>query len=48
VRIECRARDGRLLEADLPRSARPEGLCLGATMRLRPNRVFVFPDAPAA
>ena len=47
IRVECRASDGRLLEADRPRSARPEGLCLGATMRLRPSRVFVFPDEPA-
>ena len=48
VRVECRTADGRLLEADRPRSARPEGLCLGATMRLRPSRVFVFPDAAEA
>jgi sulfate transport system ATP-binding protein len=45
LRIECRTRDGQLLEADRPRAAKPEGLCLGATMRLRPSRVFVFPDA---
>ena len=45
VRIECRTKDGRLLEADLPRSSRPEGLCSGAAMRLRPSRVFVFPEA---
>ncbi len=47
LRIECRTADGLLLEADRPRAARPEGLCLGATMRMRPTRVFVFPDAPA-
>ncbi len=45
LRIECRTADGRLLEADRPRAARPEGLCLGAAMRLRPSRVFVFPDS---
>ena len=48
VRIECRAADGRLLESDRPRSARTDGLCPGAAMRLRPSRVFVFPEAPAA
>jgi len=46
VRIECRTQDGRLLEADRPRSARIEGLVPGATLRLRPSRVFVFPETP--
>ena len=44
IRVECRTPDGRLLEADRPRAARPDGLCIGAAMRLRPNRVFVFAD----
>ena len=48
VRVECRTQDGRLLEADRPRSARIEGLVPGAALRLRPTRVFVFPDAAAA
>ena len=48
LRIECRTADGSLLEADRPRSAAPEGLCRGAEMKLRPSRVFVFPDTPAA
>ena len=47
IRIECRTPTGELLEADRPRAAVPDGLCLGATMRLRPSRVFVFPDAAA-
>ena len=44
LRIECRTKEGVLIESDRPRSAKPEGLCLGATMRLRPSRVFVFPE----
>ncbi len=47
VRAECRTADGALLEADLPRAARPEGLVSGARLRLRPRRVFVFPEAAA-
>jgi sulfate transport system ATP-binding protein len=45
VRVECRAGDGRLIEVDRPRSASLEGLCPGATLKLRPSRVFVFPEA---
>jgi sulfate transport system ATP-binding protein len=45
LRAECRGPDGALLEADLPRAARPEGLVPAARMRLRPRRVFVFPEA---
>ena len=48
IRIECRTPTGELLEADRPRAGVPDGLCLGATMRLRPSRVFVFPDAATA
>ena len=44
VRIECRAPDGRLLEADRPRTAAHDGICIGARTRLRPSRVFVFPE----
>ena len=47
IRVECRTRDGRLLEADRPRAGRTEGLCKGASLRLRPSRVFVFPDEVA-
>ena len=48
IRVECRTQDGRLLEADRPRAARIEGLVPGATLRLRPSRVFVFPDLARA
>ena len=48
IRVECRTTDGKLLEADRPRAARPEGLCRGATMRLRPSRVFVFGEQGGA
>ncbi len=48
IRIECRTPTGELLEADRPRAAVPDGLCLGATMRLRPSRVFIFPEAATA
>ncbi|HEY5412514.1 MAG TPA: TOBE domain-containing protein, partial [Caulobacteraceae bacterium] len=48
IRFARRTANGKLLEADRPRSARPDGLCPGAVMRLRPSRVFVFPEAPAA
>ena len=47
VRVECRAGDGQLIEVDLPRAGRIEGLCKGSGIRVRPSRVFVFPDAPA-
>jgi sulfate transport system ATP-binding protein len=48
IRAECRAEDGRLFEADFARGAPPSGVAIGARMRLRPRRVFVFPDARAA
>ena len=44
VRVECRTAGGQLLEADRPRSAGAEGLVPGASLRLRPSRVFVFPE----
>ena len=47
IRVECNTADGKLLEVDRPRSDRIEGLVPGATLRLRPTRVFVFADTPA-
>ena len=44
LRAECRADDGTFLEADTPISARPAGLVQGARLKLRPRRVFVFPE----
>ncbi len=44
VRIECRADDGRIFEADYPREAPQAALVTGAKVRLLPARVFVFPD----
>ena len=44
VRCECRLEDGRMLEADYARGELPEGVHIGARMKLRPRRVFVFPD----
>ena len=48
IRVECRTADGKLLEVDRPRADRVEGLVPGARLRLRPTRVFVFADPPAA
>ena len=48
IRIECRAPGGQILEVDRPRLGRPANLVRGATWRLRPSRVFIFPDAPKA
>ena len=45
VRVECRTAGGQLLEVDRPRSAGAEGLVPGAGLRLRPTRVFLFPEA---
>jgi sulfate transport system ATP-binding protein len=42
VRAECRAADGRLLEADFARGALPAGVAIGTAARLRPRKVFVF------
>ena len=47
IRVECRTSDGGLLEAELPRAAKPEGLVPGALMKLRPRRVFAFPGTAA-
>jgi sulfate transport system ATP-binding protein len=44
VRVECRSEDGRLFEADYPRGAPPSDISVGVMTRLRPERVFVFPD----
>jgi sulfate transport system ATP-binding protein len=47
LRVECRAADGAFFEADCPRAAaRPAVLTPGARVKLRPRRVFAFPDAP--
>ena len=44
VRVECRAEDGRIFEVDYPRGAPQANVAPGAKLRLRPRRVFVFPD----
>jgi sulfate transport system ATP-binding protein len=44
ARLECRSDDGRLFEADYPRGSLPAELVVGASVRLRPQRVFAFPD----
>jgi sulfate/thiosulfate transport system ATP-binding protein len=43
VRCECRDEAGRLLDADYARGELPDGVKIGAALRLRPRRVFVFP-----
>jgi len=47
VQVECRGADGTVFEVDCARAARPAGLAVGAQMKLRPRRVFVFPPAAA-
>ena len=42
VRLEARAEDGRLFEADYPRQAAQAGFAAGDAARLKPRRVFVF------
>ena len=42
VRFECRSDSGAPLEADYPLELAPTGLSVGATARLRPERVYVF------
>lgn len=42
ARVECQSDAGGLFEADVPREALPAGLIIGARVRLRPRRVFVF------
>ncbi len=44
VRVECRADDGSLFEADFPRSAKPAAAVKGARVRLAPRRAFVFAE----
>ena len=43
ARVECRTDAGGLFEADVPREGLPDGLVVGARVRLLPRRVFVFP-----
>ena len=47
VQAECRDSEGNAYEVDCARAARPAGLAVNAQMKLRPRRVFVFPE-PAA
>jgi len=42
VRLECRAEDGRVFEADYPREAPGAAFTAGSKVRLKPKRVFVF------
>jgi len=44
VRLECRADDGQIFEADFPRGSPQANLGAGVRARLRPRRVFAFPD----
>jgi sulfate transport system ATP-binding protein len=44
LRAECRTDDGRLFEAEFPRSSLPACVIPGARARLKPKRVFVFPN----
>jgi sulfate transport system ATP-binding protein len=44
VRVECRAADGRLFEAEVPRGALPDHVRPGARAALRPRTVCVFPQ----
>jgi sulfate transport system ATP-binding protein len=48
VRVETRAADGAAFAVDLPRVLAPAGLGVGVGARLRPRRVFVFPEAVKA
>ena len=45
LRVETRAANGVYYEVDIPRELKPVALGPGAQMKLRPRRVFVFPDA---
>ena len=38
--------DGRLFQVDVARTDQPAGFVAGGRLRLRPTRVFVFPDPP--
>ena len=44
VRFECRSDDGAAFEADYPRGDPRANFAVGAKARLRPRRVFVFPE----
>jgi sulfate/thiosulfate transport system ATP-binding protein len=46
VRLECRSDGGAIFEADYPRDAQA-AIEVGAGARLRPARVFVFPEVEA-
>jgi hypothetical protein len=46
--VETRAADGESFTVDLPRVTAPAGLGVGVNARLRPRRVFVFPEAVKA
>ena len=48
VQVECRDADGAAYEVNCARAARPAGLVIGAQMRLRPRRVFVFAEPAQA
>jgi sulfate transport system ATP-binding protein len=47
VQIECRDAQGQAFAVDCARTAKPTGLSVGAQMKLRPRRVFVFPETTA-
>ncbi len=47
VRLECRAENGALFEADYPRTAPQATFTAGAEARLRPRRVFAFEGSAA-
>ncbi|HEX8232060.1 MAG TPA: sulfate/molybdate ABC transporter ATP-binding protein [Caulobacteraceae bacterium] len=42
IRCECRAGDGSMFDADYARGSLPDGIAIGASAKLRPERVFVF------
>jgi sulfate transport system ATP-binding protein len=48
VRIECRAADGRLYDADRPRGSPHASLAVGASAMLKATRVFAFPESDVA
>jgi sulfate transport system ATP-binding protein len=45
VRLECRSADGAVFDADYSRGTLQAGFKAGDAARLRPGRVYVFPDA---
>ena len=48
LRVETRAADGAFYEVDIPRDLKPTALGPGVQMKIRPRRVFVFPEAAKA